>query len=88
MQEERLAESLRKRAEAPAEMNREAIEVNIEPPIRAVRKRQHRLTHDDVEEEEDHKIKPLMRMPPLPPLQTQKKFTIFEMLQDFDKFES
>ncbi|XP_031260221.1 uncharacterized protein LOC116118373 [Pistacia vera] len=82
MQEERIGEGLGKRAEAPAEMNKEGNEVAIEGrPVRAVRKRHHTLTH------EDNVINPLMRMPPVPPLQTQK-ITIFEMLQEFDKFES
>ncbi|XP_038697745.1 uncharacterized protein LOC119995345 isoform X2 [Tripterygium wilfordii] len=52
-----------------------------EAPGRAVRKRQHKLTHGD------HIITPLTRMPPLPPLPTQN-FTVFQMLQQLDKFES
>lgn len=81
--QERIADSFRKRAEVPPDFsNREGIDVNIEPPIRAVRKRHHHsLTSDD------HNAQSLMRTPPHPPLQSQK-ITVLEMLQDFDKFES
>lgn len=78
MQEERLGEGLGKRGEVAAEMNKEGNEGGA---VRAVRKRHHTLTH------EDNAIKPPMRMPSLPPPQT-PKITIFEMLQEFDKFES
>ncbi|KAK9226490.1 hypothetical protein WN943_011538 [Citrus x changshan-huyou] len=81
--QERIADSFRKRTEVPPDFsNREGIDVNIEPPIRAVRKRHHHsLTSDD------HNAQSLMRTPPHPPLQSQK-ITVLEMLQDFDKFES
>lgn len=81
--QERIADSFRKRAEVPPDFsNRKGIDVYIEPPIRAVRKRHHHsLTSDD------HNAQSLMRTPPHPPLQSQK-ITVLEMLQDFDKFES
>lgn len=81
--QERIADSFWKRADVPPDIsNREGILVNIETPIRAVRKRHHHsLTNDD------HNTHSLMRTPPHPPLQSQK-ITVFEMLQDFDKFES
>ncbi|XP_044494307.1 uncharacterized protein LOC123217371 [Mangifera indica] len=75
MQAERLGEGLGKRGEVAAEMNKERNEGGA---VRAVRKRHHTLTH------EEQVIKPLMRMPPLPP----QKITIFEMLHEFHKFES
>ncbi|XVE85556.1 hypothetical protein DITRI_Ditri17bG0099700 [Diplodiscus trichospermus] len=79
--EERVAaESWRKRTELP-ETAKKGISVATEPPVRAVRKRHHTLTGDD------HTMKPLTRMPPLPPLPTQN-VTIFQMLQEFDKFNS
>ncbi|XVF02981.1 hypothetical protein REPUB_Repub04eG0221100 [Reevesia pubescens] len=79
--EERVAaESWRKRSEIP-EMVKKGIGVTTEPAVRAVRKRHHTLTRDD------HIMKPLVRMPPTPPLPTQN-LTIFQMLQEFDKFNS
>ncbi|EOY01273.1 Uncharacterized protein TCM_011218 isoform 1 [Theobroma cacao] len=79
--EERLAaESSRKRSEVTEKLKK-GTPVGTEPAVRAVRKRHHTLTRDD------HVIKPLVRMPPLPPLPTQN-LTIFQMLQEFDKFNS
>lgn len=78
---------MRKRAEVSEEMKKEGMEeeeVVEERPIKTVRKRHHTLTHGD---EEDHIIMPLSRMPPLPSLPTQS-ITIFQMLQQFDNFES
>ncbi|PON83782.1 hypothetical protein TorRG33x02_204490 [Trema orientale] len=93
--EKRLAESLNKRAEEckvgkKGEEEEEKGSV-IERPVRAVRKRHHMtLTgeneHND-SNEDDNTISPLSRMPPLPPLPTQN-LTIFQMLQQFDEFES
>ncbi|OMO60795.1 hypothetical protein CCACVL1_23866 [Corchorus capsularis] len=75
-------ESSRKRSEVP-EMAARGVAVATAPPVRAVRKRHHHtLTPVD-----DHIMKPLVRMPPLPPLPTQN-LTIFQMLQEFDKFNS
>ncbi|KAG8634829.1 hypothetical protein MANES_17G089700v8 [Manihot esculenta] len=72
-------ESLRMRTEVPAMVNKEGIViVAAEPPIQAVRKRHHTLTHGD------HTI--TSRMPHLPPLPTQN-VTIFQMLQQLDEFE-
>lgn len=85
MHEKKFAESLRKRAEASAAMaeREKTAAMDAEPPApaRAVRKRHHTLTHGDLE------ITPFMRMPPLPPLPTQN-VTVFQMLQQVDKFES
>lgn len=86
MHEKRFAESVRKRADVSAEMTereRTAAMMDAEPPAppaRAVRKRHHTHTHGDLE------ITPFMRMPPAPSLQTQN-VTIFQMLQQVDKFE-
>ncbi|XP_030960220.1 uncharacterized protein LOC126717796 isoform X1 [Quercus robur] len=82
--EKRIGESLRKRAEAtvPAAVNRQrVVAVDAEPPVRAVRKRHHTLTRGD------YIMTPTMRTPSLPPLPNQN-ITIFQMLQQFDKFES
>ena len=82
--EKRIGESLRKRAEAtvPAAVNRQrVVAVDAEPPVRAVRKRHHTLTRGD------YIMTPTMRTPPLPPLPNQN-ITIFQMLQQLDKFES
>ncbi|KAL4638035.1 hypothetical protein ACB098_03G088200 [Castanea mollissima] len=82
--EKRFGESLRKRAEAtvPAAVNRQrVVAVDAEPPVRAVRKRHHTLTRGD------YIMTPTMRMAPVPPLPNQN-ITIFQMLQQFDKFES
>lgn len=82
MNEKRFSESMRKRTEVPIVVEGQRMVVaNAEPPVRAVRKRHHTLTHGD------HIITPLMRMPPLPPLPTHN-ISIFQMLQQFDKFES
>ncbi|XWS69450.1 hypothetical protein CRYUN_Cryun04dG0180200 [Craigia yunnanensis] len=74
------AESSRKISKLP-EMVKKGITVATEPPVRAVRKRHHNLTRDN------HIMEPLVRMPPLPRLPTQN-LTIFQMLQEFDKFDS
>ncbi|XP_059659156.1 uncharacterized protein LOC132305542 isoform X2 [Cornus florida] len=80
--EERFPESLRKRTEQSAVVNKEGMMVmSREPPVRAVRKRHHTLTR------RDQTITPLLRMPPLHPLPAQN-VTIFQMLQHFDKFQS
>lgn len=82
MDEKRYSESMRKRTELPiVEEGQRMAVADAKPPVRAVRKRHHTLTHGD------HIITPLMRMPPLPPLPTQN-ISIFQMLQQFDKFES
>ncbi|KAF7808453.1 uncharacterized protein G2W53_035196 [Senna tora] len=87
MQEKRLAESVRKRTEISAAMadkeGTAAMEAAAEAPAsaRGVRKRHHTLTRGDLE------ITPFMRTPSLPPLPTQN-VTIFQMLQQVDKFES
>ncbi|KAG8637589.1 hypothetical protein MANES_15G138900v8 [Manihot esculenta] len=82
MREEREGESLRKRAEVPAMVNKEGVViVAAEPPLTAVRKRHHTLSHGN------HMVTSLTRMPPLPTLPTQN-VTIFQMLQQFDEFES
>lgn len=83
-------ECLRKRAEVVAytEVNQEGIVMALEPPVRAVRKRHHTENHTQTT------IKPLMRMPPHypppppPTLPNQNNVTIFEMLQQYDQFES
>ncbi|XWS34376.1 hypothetical protein CRYUN_Cryun21dG0033600 [Craigia yunnanensis] len=80
--EERVAaESSRKRSELPEMVKKGGIVVATETPVRAVRKRHHTLIRDD------HIMKPLVRMLPLPPLPTQN-LTIFQMLQEFDEFNS
>uniref|UniRef100_A0A5B6YTK8 Uncharacterized protein n=1 Tax=Davidia involucrata TaxID=16924 RepID=A0A5B6YTK8_DAVIN len=82
MHEERFSESLRKRAELSAVVNKEGMVVAAaEPPVRAARKRHHTLTR------RDQTISPLLRMPPLYPLPTQN-ITIFHILKHFNKFES
>lgn len=84
MCEERHAESLRKIGDLPAVVSKEGIVVvAAEHPVRAVRKRHHTLTHGD------RLITPLTRMapPPLPSPQPSQNITIFQMLQQFDKFE-
>jgi len=79
-------ESLEKRADdlpLPAVMNKQGIfVVAAEPQVRAVRKRHHTLTRPD------HRvIEPnLARMASLPAIPTQN-VTIFQMLQEFDKFD-
>ncbi|KAF5747530.1 hypothetical protein HS088_TW05G00253 [Tripterygium wilfordii] len=65
MHEER--QCFRKTAESPAGVNMEGIvSETTEPPERAARKRHHKLTHGD------HIITPLPRIPPFPPLPSQK----------------
>ncbi|KAK7319173.1 hypothetical protein RJT34_03891 [Clitoria ternatea] len=85
MHEKRFAESLRKRAETTgvAEEGERRTTMDTEPPARGVRKRHHNLTHGGG----DLVMTPLMRMPPLPPLPSQN-ITIFQVLQQLDKFES
>lgn len=83
MNESRFSESLRKRTEVPAVANRQStVAVHPDPPVPAVRKRHHTLTDGD-----HIMMSPLTRMPALPPLPNQN-ITIFQMLQQFDKFES
>ncbi|CAK9170480.1 unnamed protein product, partial [Ilex paraguariensis] len=80
--EGRNSESLGRREEQPALMNKEGmVVVAAEPPVRAVRKRHHTLTHSD------NTVTPLLRMPPFYPLSSQN-ITIFHMLQQFNNFES
>ncbi|KAF5949928.1 hypothetical protein HYC85_011921 [Camellia sinensis] len=84
MQEERFCDSLWKRTDLSAVMNKEGMVVVAAepPPARAVRKRHHTSTQGD------HTLTPLLRMPPPQPLPTQN-ITIFQMLQQqFNKFES
>ncbi|XP_035540657.1 uncharacterized protein LOC108987435 isoform X1 [Juglans regia] len=78
MNDRRFSESLRKRSEVPDVVSTEGVDgADVWPHVRAVRKRQHStLTHGDQT--------PQMRMQPLPPTQN----TIFQMLQQFDEFES
>ncbi|KAL6295305.1 hypothetical protein ACE6H2_003447 [Prunus campanulata] len=93
-QEKRSSESsaVRKRTEVSSaaaatyskpRMDQMVVAVAEPPPaVRAVRKRHHNtLTRGD------HMISPLRRMPPIPSLPTQS-ITIFQMLQQLDKFES
>lgn len=84
MNDKRFSESLKKRAEVPAVViNRQSMVVlDAEPRVRAVRKRHHTLTDGD-----HIMTTPLMKMPPLATLPTQN-ITIFQMLQQVDKFES
>lgn len=92
MHEKRFAESVRKRAEASAEMaeregegeRRGGMEVEPQDPARAVRKRHHTLTHGGG----DLEITPFIRTPPLPPPLPSQNVTIFQMLQQVDKFDS
>lgn len=80
MLEEQFSESLRKRAEQELSKKEQRVpEAAAEPPpppVRALRKRHHTLTSSV-----DHAISPLLRMPP-------GNLTIFDMLQQFNKFES
>ncbi|XP_009351599.2 uncharacterized protein LOC103943118 isoform X2 [Pyrus x bretschneideri] len=84
--------SMRKRTEASSAAaaaysnqgltDQTVVAVETPPPARPVRKRHHHtLTRGD------HMISPLRRMPPLPSLPTQS-ITVFQMLQQFDKFDS
>ncbi|KAK7260555.1 hypothetical protein RIF29_26704 [Crotalaria pallida] len=82
MQENRFGESLRKRAEVSKAMEDRERTTTTEPPARGVRKRHHTLTNGG-----DLVMTPLMRMPPLPPSPAEN-ITIFQMLQQLDKFES
>ena len=81
MQEERFSDSQLKRTELSVMMNKDGMMlVAAEPPARAVRKRHHTSAQGD------HTLTPSLRMPPLHPLPTQN-ITIFQMLQQFNKFE-
>ena len=79
-------ERLKKRADdlqLPAVMNKQGIVVvAAEPQVRAVRKRHHALTRPD------HRVVApnLARVASLPAIPTQN-VTIFQMLQEFDKFD-
>ncbi|XP_057485394.1 uncharacterized protein LOC130771744 isoform X2 [Actinidia eriantha] len=77
--------SPRKRTDISATMTKEEmVVVTAEgPPARAVRKRHHTSTHHGG----DNTLTPLFRMPPLHPLPTHN-ITIFQMLQQFNQFES
>ncbi|KAM1064846.1 hypothetical protein ACFX15_019916 [Malus domestica] len=92
--EKRFSESnsMRKRTEASSAaaaaysnqglIDQTVVAVATPPPARPVRKRHHHtLTRGDC------MISPLRRMPPLPSLPTQS-ITVFQMLQQFDKFDS
>lgn len=81
MNEKRFAESLRKRVETSGAMGEgeKTAAMETEAPARGVRKRHHTLTHGG-----DIVMTPLMRMPPLP----SQNITIFQVLQQMDKFES
>ncbi|XP_028118526.1 uncharacterized protein LOC114316070 [Camellia sinensis] len=77
------SDSMRKRTDISAVMNEEGMMVvAAEPPAQAVRKRHHTSTHED-----RHTLTPLLRMPPLHPFPTHS-ITIFQMLHQFNKFES
>lgn len=79
MLQEQFSESLRKRAEQELSKKEQRVPVAAAeppPPVRALRKRHHTLTSSV-----DHAISPLLRMPP-------RNLTIFDMLQQFNKFES
>ncbi|KAK7359525.1 hypothetical protein VNO77_01486 [Canavalia gladiata] len=84
MHEKRFAESIRMRAETTGVMvnGERTATMETQPPARGVRKRHHPVTHGG-----DLVMTPLMRMPPLPPLPPQN-ITIFQVLQQLDKFES
>lgn len=83
MHEKRNTESIRKRGEMSGSGQRTA-GMDTDAPARGVRKRHHTLTHGS---SGDIVMTPLMRMPHLPPLQSQN-ITIFQVLQQLDKFES
>ncbi|CAL5213933.1 unnamed protein product [Lathyrus oleraceus] len=83
MHEKRKTESIRKREEISGAGRRTAA-TDTGAPARGVRKRHHTLTHGSGG---DIVMTPLMRMPSLPPLQSQN-ITIFQVLQQLDKFES
>ncbi|GFZ00345.1 hypothetical protein Acr_13g0017440 [Actinidia rufa] len=74
----------RKRADISATMTKEEMVVVTaeRPPARTLRKRHHTRTHHGGDN-----TTPLLRMPPLYPLPTHS-ITIFQMLQQFNKFES
>ncbi|XP_052204912.1 uncharacterized protein LOC127809822 isoform X2 [Diospyros lotus] len=84
--EEQFCDSPRKRTELSAVVNKEGMMVvaaaAAEPPAQAVRKRHHAATH------RDHTVvNPPLRRPPVHPLPT-RDFTIFQLLQPFNKSES
>ncbi|KAL3751120.1 uncharacterized protein LOC104433009 [Eucalyptus grandis] len=82
MNEERIAESMRKRAEAQELAKTGKVTVASEPSVRPLRKRHHTLTHGDIV------ITPVRTMPPPPP-PPPHNITIFRMLQQrFDSLEN
>ncbi|KAI3431191.1 uncharacterized protein J3R85_007919 [Psidium guajava] len=84
MEEEQIAQSMRKRADAQNLAKTEKVMVTSEPSVRPLRKRHHTLTHGDIV------ITPLRTMPPppLPPPPPPHNFTILHMLQQqFDSLE-
>ncbi|KAK2383919.1 hypothetical protein QL285_071325 [Trifolium repens] len=85
MHEKRNADSIRKRGEISGVMTegQRRASVDSDAPARGVRKWHHTLTHGSGG---DIVMTPLMRMPSLP-LQSQN-ITIFQVLQQLDKFES
>ncbi|MED6174385.1 hypothetical protein PIB30_068568 [Stylosanthes scabra] len=87
--DKRYSESLRKRgeiSETTVDAGGRVATMDTEPSARGVRKRHHPLTHGG-----DLVMTPLMTMPtpppPPPPLPSQQNITIFEMLQQLDKFQ-
>lgn len=84
MHEEQFTEGWRKRSEVVGVMNKERKMATTPgpPPVRQVRKRHHHTLNRG-----HHTMTPLMRMPPLPSLPAQN-ITIFQMLQQIDKFQS
>ncbi|CAJ2677736.1 unnamed protein product [Trifolium pratense] len=81
--EKRNADSIRKRGEISGTTTEGQRRASVDAPARGVRKRHHTLTHGSGG---DIVMTPLMRMPSLP-LQSQN-ITIFQVLQQLDKFES
>ncbi|KAJ7954479.1 Cystic fibrosis transmembrane conductance regulator [Quillaja saponaria] len=86
--EKRFVENLRKSIEVSTVVmdGKRMVTTNVEPtepPVRAVRKRHHNLTSEG-----DYIITPMMRMPPPLPQQPNQNVTIFQMLRQFDEFES
>ncbi|KAJ8760958.1 hypothetical protein K2173_021996 [Erythroxylum novogranatense] len=77
MQEEKYTECLRNTPEIPSER----VASVAEPPARALRKRHHNLTEGDLT------VSNLTRIPPRRSLPSQK-ITVFQMLQQLDKFEN
>ncbi|KAM7463365.1 hypothetical protein LguiA_031486 [Lonicera macranthoides] len=73
--------SLRAELSTSVKKEERLVAVPEDPPVRAVRKRHHNLTHGD------HIMTPLLRMPPHYPYPPQS-ITIFDVLQQLNKFES